>query len=134
VPDAIARCEAVRQVRPTSNFEPLSAAFKRIQNILRKAGGVEQFQGDPETSLLEAGAETELYAQARRVLEETKGSTDYEMVLRRTAELRPAVDTFFDKVLVMAEDERVRRNRLTFLAWLLRAFTRVADFSEIVVS
>lgn len=134
VPDAIARCEAVRQVRPTSNFEPLSAAFKRIQNILRKAGGVEQFPGEPDAALLEAGAEVELYGQARRVAEETKGSKDYETVLRRTAELRPAVDTFFDKVLVMAEDQRVRRNRLTFLAWLLRAFTRVADFSEIVVS
>jgi len=134
VPDAVARCEAVRQVRPTSNFEPLSAAFKRIQNILRKAGGVEQFRGDPEPSLLEAGAEAELCAQARRVFEETKESRDYETILRRTAELRPAVDTFFDKVLVMAEDERVRRNRLTLLAWLLRAFTRVADFSEIVMS
>jgi glycyl-tRNA synthetase beta chain len=134
VPDAIARCEAVRQVRPTSNFEPLSAAFKRIQNILRKAGGVGQFPGEPDAALLEGGAEAELDGQARRVFEETKESRDYEMVLRRTAELRPAVDTFFDKVLVMAEDERVRRNRLTFLAWLLRAFTRVADFSEIVVS
>jgi glycyl-tRNA synthetase beta chain len=134
VPDAIARCEAVRQVRPTSNFEPLSAAFKRVQNILRKAGGVGQFPGEPDAALLEAGAEAELDAQARRVFEETKESRDYAMVLRRTAELRPAVDTFFDKVLVMAEDERVRRNRLTFLAWLLRAFTRVADFSEIVVS
>ena len=134
VPDAIARCEAVRQVRPTSNFEPLSAAFKRVQNILRKAGGVGQFPGEPDAALLEAGAEAELDGQARRVFEETKESRDYEMVLRRTAELRPAVDTFFDKVLVMAEDERVRRNRLTFLAWLLRAFTRVADFSEIVVS
>jgi glycyl-tRNA synthetase beta chain len=133
VPDAIARCEAMRQVRPTSNFEPLSAAFKRIQNILRKAGGVGQFPGEPDAALLEAGAEAELDAQARRVFEETKESRDYEMVLRRTAELRPAVDTFFDKVLVMAEDERVRRNRLTLLAWLLRAFTRVADFSEIVV-
>jgi glycyl-tRNA synthetase beta chain len=134
VPDAIARCEAVRQVRPTSNFEPLSAAFKRIQNILRKAGGVGQFSGEPDAALLEAGAEAELDGQARRVFEETKESRDYEMVLRRTAELRPAVDTFFDKVLVMAEDERVQRNRLTLLAWLLRAFTRVADFSEIVVS
>jgi glycyl-tRNA synthetase beta chain len=134
VPDAIARCEAVRQVRPTSNFDPLSAAFKRIQNILRKAGGVGQFPGEPDAALLEAGAEAELDAQARRVFEETKESRDYEMVLRRTAELRPAVDTFFDKVLVMAEDQRVQRNRLTFLAWLLRAFTRVADFSEIVVS
>ena len=60
--------------------------------------------------------------------------SDYEAILRRTAELRPAVDLFFDKVLVMAEDERIRRNRLALLHWLLSAFTRVADFSEIITS
>ncbi len=134
VPDAVARCQAVARVRPTENFEPLSAAFKRIRNILTKAGGAGQFAGEPDSSLLEAGAEADLYAEARRTIEETKDSLDYEAVLRRIAGLRPQVDAYFDQVLVMANDERVRQNRLTLLAWLLRAFTRVADFSEIVVS
>ena len=134
VPDAVARCQALARVRPTENFEPLSAAFKRIRNILTKAGGAGQFSGEPDASLLEAGAEADLYAEARRIIEETKESLDYEAVLRRIAGLRPLVDAYFDQVLVMANDERVRQNRLTLLAWLLRAFTRVADFSEIVVS
>ena len=134
VPDAIARCQALARVRPTENFEPLSAAFKRIRNILTKAGGAGQFAGEPDASLLEAGAEADLYAEARRIIEETKDSLDYEAVLRHIAGLRPQVDAYFDQVLVMANDERVRQNRLTLLAWLLRAFTRVADFSEIVVS
>ena len=134
VVDAIARCETLARVRPTENFEPLSAAFKRIRNILTKAVGSDQFPGDPDASLLEAGAEVELYAEARRIIEENKDSLDYEAVLRRIAGLRPRVDTYFDQVLVMADDERVRQNRLRMLAWLLRAFTRVADFSEIVVS
>ena len=134
VPDAIARCQALARVRPTENFEPLSAAFKRISNILTKAGGAGQFAGEPDASLLAAGAEADLYAEARRIIGETKDSLDYEAVLRRIAELRPQVDAYFDQVLVMANDERVRQNRLTLLAWLLRAFTRVADFSEIVVS
>ena len=134
VPDAVARCQALARVRPTENFEPLSAAFKRIRNILTKAGGAGQFAGEPDASLLEAGAEADLYAEARSIIEETKDSLDYEAVLRRIAELRSRVDAYFDQVLVMAEDERVRQNRLTLLAWLLRAFTRVADFSEIVMS
>ena len=134
VPDAVARCQALARVRPTENFEPLSAAFKRIRNILTKAGGADQFAGEPDASLLEAGAEVELYTEAHRIVDQTKDSTDYEAVLRRTAGLRPRVDTYFDQVLVMANDERVRQNRLRMLAWLLRAFTRVADFSEIVVS
>ncbi len=132
VVDAVARCAAIARVRPTENFEPLSVAFKRIKNILTKAGGVDKFPGEPSASLLEPGAEADLYAEARRIFAETQNSTDYEAVLRRTADLRPFVDTYFDKVLVMAPDEAVRRNRLTLLAWLLRAFTRVGDFSEIV--
>ena len=134
VPDAAARCAALAKVRPTKNFEPLAAAFKRIKNILRQAGGAEKFSGDPDETLLEAGAERELHDKARRIFTETSGSTDYESILRRTADLRPFVDRYFDKVLVMAKDERVRQNRLTLLAWLLRAFTRVADFSEIVTT
>ncbi len=133
VSDAVLRCEAVRRIRPTENFEPLAVAFKRIKNILRQAGGAERFGEEPEEGLLETGAESDLYAEARRIFAETSAGKDYESILRRTADLRPFVDTYFDKVLVMANDERVRQNRLTLLAWLLRAFTRVADFSEIVV-
>jgi len=134
VADVLERCSALQKVRPTENFEPLSAAFKRIRNILTKAGGAEKFSGEPDASLLEPGAESDLYHEAHRIFEATQGSGDYEAALRRIADLRPAVDAYFDKVLVMAPDERVRHNRLTMLAWILRAFTRVADFSEIVVT
>ncbi len=134
VVDALERAAAIARVRPTANFEPLSAAFKRIRNILGKAGGEAKFSGQPNEALLETGAEAELYHDARRVLDETRDSRDYEAVLRRIADLRPRVDAFFDKVLVMAKEEDVRQNRLTLLAWLLRAFTRIADFSEIVIS
>jgi glycyl-tRNA synthetase beta chain len=134
VPDCVARCEAIARVRPTENFEPLSMAFKRIRNILTKAGGAEKFPGEPQEPLLEEGPERDLYREAGRIFTETADLADYEAVLRRTADLRPFVDTYFDTVLVMAKDERVRQNRLTLLAWLLRAFTRVADFSEIVTT
>jgi glycyl-tRNA synthetase beta chain len=134
VQDCVARCEAIARVRPTENFEPLSMAFKRTRNILAKAGGADKFPGDPDETLLEEGPEKTLHHEARNIFQETANLSNYEAVLRRTADLRPAVDAFFDTVLVMAKDERIRQNRLTLLAWLLRAFTRVADFSEIVTA
>jgi glycyl-tRNA synthetase beta chain len=130
VPDILARLTAVAAVRPTPNFEPLATAFKRIKNILAKSSP----SGEIDPALLEDGPERDLYSAATTIAEETRGLRDYEAILRRTAELRPAIDLFFDKVLVMAEDERVRRNRLALLHWLRSAFTRVADFSEIITS
>ena len=58
----------------------------------------------------------------------------YSEALANIAALRPVVDRFFDKVLVNAPDERVRRNRLTLLSSLLSEFSTIADFSEIVVT
>ena len=52
--------------------------------------------------------------------------------MQEIAKLRPAVDNFFDGVMVMAEDEQIRKNRLTLLAGLLSGFSTIADFSEIV--
>jgi glycyl-tRNA synthetase beta chain len=130
LPDILARLRAVAAVRSTPNLEPLATAFKRIKNILAKSAP----GGEIDPALLEDGPERDLHASATRISEETSGLSDYEEILRRTAELRPAVDLFFDKVLVMAEDERIRRNRLALLHWLLSAFTRVADFSELITS
>jgi glycyl-tRNA synthetase beta chain len=57
---------------------------------------------------------------------------NYRQALEAIAELRPTVDRFFDDVLVMAEQEEIRKNRLQLLAGLLREFSTIADFSEIV--
>jgi glycyl-tRNA synthetase beta chain len=129
LPDVGARLEALRQVRPTENFEPLAASFKRIQNILRQANFSEVRTVDE--ALLEAGPERELYDEFQRVRRETQGS-DYLPALEAIAGLRPTVDRFFDKVLVNAPDDRIRRNRLTLLSNLLTEFSAIADFSEIV--
>ncbi len=125
-------CEAIANVRPTPDFEPVCAAFKRVNNILTQAGGALKFQGHHDSSLLEDGAEKDLEKAAQKVISEA--GPDPEDVMRRTATLRPFVDTYFKEVMVMDKDQRVRENRLMFLAWLLREFTRVADFSEIVTT
>ena len=134
--DVVARCEAIAKVRPTENFEPLAVSFKRIKNILRQAGGIEKFDGQQvDKKLLEDGAESRLFEtfeELRPRVAEQKGRGDYVGALSAIASLRPPVDLFFDEVLVMAKEEEVRRNRLTFLSQLLREFSTIADFAEIV--
>jgi glycyl-tRNA synthetase beta chain len=131
--DVESRLGAIRDVRPTADFEPLAGGFKRIKNILRQA----QFAGggalDP--GRLEPGPETDLYAEFQRlrsVVEEQRAVRAYRPALEAIASIRPSVDVFFDKVLVNAPDADVRRNRLTLLDRLLTEFSSIADFSEIV--
>ncbi len=122
LPDLQRRLEALHIVRPTENFEPVAASFKRIKNILRQAGFPE---GEVDERLIEAGPERDLYDAVARVSGEN---------LPEIASLRPVVDRYFDKVLVNAPDARIRANRLAFLAQLLRKFSSIADFSEIVTN
>jgi glycyl-tRNA synthetase beta chain len=129
LPDVAARLEALHKVRPTEDFEPLAASFKRIANILKQANFSNG--GAVDASLLEPGPEHDLYKDFDRVRQNAKTS-DYLPALEAIATLRPAVDRFFDKVLVNAPDERIRRNRLTLLSNLLTEFSAIADFSEIV--
>ena len=65
-------------------------------------------------------------------MDELRGKHEYEAALVGISKLRPAVDLFFDKVMVMVDDERVRANRLALLQTLLENFSTIADFSEIV--
>jgi glycyl-tRNA synthetase beta chain len=130
--DVEERLLAIQAVRQTPDFEPLAASFKRIQNILKQA----KFDGagqaiDP--ALIERGPESDLHVAfvATRLEVLTQ---NYREALESIAALRPKVDLFFDKVLVNAPDELVRRNRLTLLHSLLAEFSTIADFSEIVLS
>jgi glycyl-tRNA synthetase beta chain len=120
--DLESRLKRVQAIRPTPDFEPLAASFKRIKNILHQA----QFAdfGAVSDSLLEPGPELELHQEIRR----GKG----QPLESRISALRPKLDLFFDKVLVNAPDEAVRSNRLTLLHNLLTEFSEIADFSEIV--
>jgi len=132
--DAADRLEAIAGVRTSENFEPLAVSFKRIQNILRQAGW-DGGAGSPDPALLEPGPEQDLHAEFERLrpaVESLKNARDYRGALASMASLRPGVDLFFDKVLVMAPDARVRQNRLCFLTQLLREFSTIVDFAEIV--
>jgi glycyl-tRNA synthetase beta chain len=131
--DLESRLSALQAVRPTPDFEPLAASFKRIRNILVQA----QFTGGGliDAQLLEPGPEAELHAaflEIRQMVESHRAAKDYPAALTAIAALRPKVDLFFDKVLVNAPDARVRQNRLALVASLLTEFSAIADFSEIV--
>jgi glycyl-tRNA synthetase beta chain len=133
--DVEARLQAIQQVRPTADFEPVAASFKRIANILRQA----QFAGSGgvDAGLLETGPELDLHSEflrTRDVVFTHRRSRNYRAALEAIASLRPKVDTFFDKVLVNAPEERVRQNRLLLLSSLLTEFSAIADFSEIVTT
>jgi glycyl-tRNA synthetase beta chain len=136
VVDAVARAEAVRKVRPSADFESISVAFKRIKNILRQAKETgKRIGSDIDSSLLKEDAERTLASlipeMAKRV-DALRAQRQYEAALLEVSKLRPAVDTFFDKVMVMVDDEDLRANRLALLATVLKDFSTIADFSEIV--
>jgi glycyl-tRNA synthetase beta chain len=136
VVDAVARAEAVTKARPSADFESISVAFKRVKNILRQAGETgKDVASTLDADALQEPAEKELAAQipqAAHAVETLRSQGNYETALLEISKLRPAVDTFFDKVMVMADDERVRANRLALLQTLVKEFTTIADFSEIV--
>lgn len=136
--DARERLRALHAIRPTENFEPIAIAFKRIRNIVEKARPRESWAGgEVETDLLETGAEHALFDRAREVARRVEGlkrAHRYREALEQIASLRPTVDRYFDKVLVMTDDLARRQNRLRFLDWLAQEFSKIADFSEIVTT
>jgi glycyl-tRNA synthetase beta chain len=131
------RIEALRRIRRTENFPPLAAAFKRIRNILEKSAAEEAIPEAPDPARFTAEEERALHTAAEAAVADVvrlKQARKYEQALERIAGLRPVVDRFFDKVLVMAEDRAVRANRLALLRNLLLEFSVIADFSEIVTA
>jgi glycyl-tRNA synthetase beta chain len=131
--DAAARVGALQEMRQEPDFQALASSFKRVMNILAQA---ETPAEPPDPSLMSDAEESALW---QRYLEVSSGvqaagcNHRYDDALRLMASLRGAVDAFFNKVLVMAEDPAVRRNRLALLNQLARLFLSLADISQMVV-
>jgi glycyl-tRNA synthetase beta chain len=136
VADILKRVEAVALIRTTENFEPLAAAFKRMKNILEQARRANGFSGGkPRAELFSTPEENGLhgkYEQVFALVDRERCEGRYTVALQEIASLRPAVDQFFDKILVMDPDPEIRTNRLSLLDTLLNGFSTIADFSEIV--
>ena len=132
VPNVRQRVEALQALKGAPDFEPLAAAFKRVVNILRKneipvqhAVDEKLFREPSETALFKAQAA--VGAQVRGHLDRT----DWRAALQAIATLRPAVDAFFEGVMVMADDKALRQNRLALLQSIAALFDQIADFSKI---
>jgi glycyl-tRNA synthetase beta chain len=136
--DAVARAEAVTEVRGSEDFIALSAAFKRMKNILTQSreSGSPGVLADPylvttnthsaQKALIEAANRIELKFTA------LARDGDYVAALQSLATIRPEVDSFFENVKVMDDDLEVRETRLGLLSNLVLKFSAIADFSEIV--
>jgi len=136
VVDVIARVNAVKSVLHMPEFLAISAACKRMRNILRQAEakGIQpaaKFEYLPESSHEEKNLAAYVEVNSPRI-ETHRQKKEYEQALLLLSTAREQVDPFFDKVMVMVDDERIRANRLALLQTLLREFSTIADFSEIV--
>jgi glycyl-tRNA synthetase beta chain len=132
--DVEKRLRALKTIRKSRNFEPLAVSFKRIRKILEKANMPAEELQHVDTKLFEKDAEKNLHVAVRKAAASVsvdKRAGKYLEALEEIAGLRKVVDSFFEEVMVMAEDEAVRKNRLALLAELLREFTTIADFSEL---
>jgi len=136
VVDARQRAEAVKQVLHMPEFQAIGAACKRMRNILRQAEekGIKPataFELLPQSAQEEKNLAAYVEVNGPKV-EELRKKKEYGDALRLLSTAREPVDSFFDKVMVMVEDTKLRANRLALLRTLLKEFSTIADFSEIV--
>src|SRR5450631_1415811 len=134
--DAVQRAEAVKQVLHMPEFQAIGAACKRMRNILKQAAekGIAPaaaFESLPDSAPEEKSLAAYVEVNGPKV-EALRKKKQYGDALMLLATARESVDAFFDKVMVMVEDAKIRANRLALLRTLLKEFSTIADFSEIV--
>ncbi|MDD2853621.1 MAG: glycine--tRNA ligase subunit beta [Desulfuromonadaceae bacterium] len=124
-----ARIAALAEFENHADFEPLTVAFKRIGNIIKNGT-----DAPVDPALFEDTAEQALYDafQSVKISVATRvAAGSWLDALTEIATLRGPVDLFFDRVMVMAEDQRVKTNRLALLTAIARMFSKIADFSRL---
>ncbi len=132
IPDAALRIKAIDNLRKQPDFEPISIAFKRVGNILKKSAPDKSLSVD--INLFDDKAEKDLYNEVNTFKDKVVSLTDkgdFDAALKKIAGLRPFVDNFFDNVMVMVDDEKIKANRLALLLEVDTLFGNIADFSII---
>jgi len=130
--EVIEKIKALDEFRKNPDFEPISVAFKRVDNILKDFR-----DGRFDVNLLVHDAEINLFSYFDDIkprVEKGIVEKDFVAALNKLAALRPHVDNFFDNVMVMDKDEKIRFNRLSLLAEISDLFHKIADFSKIVTA
>lgn len=134
LPRTALRIAAVHALRPDPDFEAIASAFKRASNILKQAKVRADGAAEPQTGLFAVEAERLLWDLLRITESDARDKARagrFEDALRELVGLKPAVDKFFDDVLVMDQDAGVRANRLALLSRLVHVCTVVADLSQL---
>ena len=129
--DARERVMAISEFRKSEDFPAFITAFKRVANIIP-----EGFGGGLDEVLLSEPAEKDLYYHYREIMGEVFGNVEarqYGDALARIAGIRPFVDRFFEDVMVMDKDVKVKNNRLALMGLLAGTFLNIADIRKIVV-
>ena len=132
VPNVWHRVRALKTLKSKADFDALAGTFKRVGNIIRKAG-IED-AGPVAEDLFEEKSESSLHSacqQVTRQVSENLHNKDFDGALLKVAALKKPVDIFFDDVMVMAEDRALRNNRLALLRQVAELFDQFADFSRI---
>ncbi len=136
--DAEIRASSIRKLRRSPDFEPVIIAFKRAKNILKQAEErkIKVVSSQFSEEKLKELEERRLWQAFNEIEKETNKllkKREYQKALEKLVSLRKPVDDFFDKVMVMAEDRKLRDNRLALLNRIVELFCKIADFSKIVV-
>ena len=132
LPDVVLRVKALDSLIQEPGFQPLAITFKRVENIIKKAKIVENIVVD--ATLFEDESEKQLFNAVNEVgltIDSFIQDGNYDQALSTIAGLRPKVDTFFDDVMVMSDDEKLRQNRIALLSSISKLFKNIANFSMI---
>ncbi len=132
LPDAWEKVKALEKLKNEPDFEPLAISFKRVANIIKKAKGYSA--GRVDKTLFQEESEENLYSDLEDVtrhVSENLESGHFSQALYDIASLKNSVDTFFDDVLVMDDNIKIRNNRLSLLGEVASLFENIADFSMI---
>jgi glycyl-tRNA synthetase beta chain len=124
------RIDALKVARVSQDFESVVIGFKRAMNILKGYSS----RNEVNPSLFSEAPETDLYQsflKAKEKIELHLKQRAYESAILEMTQMRKPIDTFFDKVMVMVEDEKIRNNRLALLDGIGQLFLRIADFSKL---
>ncbi|MBZ0220797.1 MAG: glycine--tRNA ligase subunit beta [Candidatus Methylomirabilis sp.] len=133
LPDAVRRIKALEGFKTHPDAGRLVTAFKRVSNILKS---VEPGEGGPDPALLTEPAEAALEkarAEIAPVMEERRKLGEYAGAFEALASIKDRIDSFFDEVMVMVEDEKIKRNRLKLLASVRDLYSGIADLSKLTV-
>ncbi|WP_457628761.1 glycine--tRNA ligase subunit beta [Persephonella sp.] len=123
------KVKSLQNLKKNPEFTDIMTVFKRVGRIIP-----ENFEGEFDEKILQQEEEKELYAHYRQVkerFEEEINNREYDRALGELLKLKPYIDRFFDNVMVMVEDKKIRNNRLSLMKIINDMFMKIADFTKI---